>query len=281
MRVVGEWRGKGREVAHLLLHAPWLLEVLQSSKLGKLHENDLTEEDGVGVAPVRESLGQRPNHAGLVPNEAGGLGNDADLAQELRRDAASGAEHGVSSVDDLGVPEPVLGDDSALALGVVDAERVEAVVAGKGAVEVREGLLASEPDPGLLDAVDLSKALLLGLDDGGNLGGLKTPARVLRLDVLGRGLGGLGLDDFFLLGLGRSGLDGPPSSDVKRGPESEDLAGGGEKARRRARARERERERERERMRATTGEVVVTSASFLLSCEDARGEGGERAGDPR
>merc|ERR1712080_351102 len=68
-------------------------------------------------------------------------GDDTYFAKHLWCKAPSRTKHGEPRVDQLRVPKPLLGDDPARCLWVVDAERIETVVSLKGTVEVAKGLL--------------------------------------------------------------------------------------------------------------------------------------------
>jgi hypothetical protein len=70
--------------------------------------------------------GQRGAAAHLLRAE----GDDARGGQDLGGQEAGNAQHGPAAVDDLAVGQPLGGDEAARALGVAQAQGVEAKVCG-------------------------------------------------------------------------------------------------------------------------------------------------------
>lgn len=158
---VGGFAGALQEVLEaqevLLAHGARVVVVLPAAELCELHQHDLNPEQRPGVDAVEALRGARRGvHAGLEPDDAGGLRNGAHSSERLGADAAGCAEHRPAAVDDLGVPKPVGVDEAAGALGVGESEGVEAEVAGVRAIEVAEGLLGWEEE-GIAGAVDLNR----------------------------------------------------------------------------------------------------------------------------
>lgn len=142
---------------------PGEAEVLEALELGKLHRDDLDQEQAVGVRPVPLVRARGRDHAAAEPHHARLGGRRAHRRQRLGRDAPGRAEHGPAAVDDLAVGEPLRGDEAAAVDRVDQAQGVEAVVPGERlAVQVGQGLVGRDARVDGRLAVDLIFGVLVG-----------------------------------------------------------------------------------------------------------------------